>query len=157
MGWFGKSPADGCRDAMRAAYKRHRRTAEQAPPEGLLPHWVGLYGALGSRYLTRGGGVNEAQLWVELVPFLLMEPESRAVEALAEYALYQESRNLANVGLLKRALNEAIGDHAVGADEAVITMLDALRTYQPEWLALLDQSSVGVLAILTWQPYRALP
>ncbi len=83
-----------------------------------------------------------------------MEPESRAVDALAEYALYQEQPRLARGAFLREALNQAIGDHAIGADEPITTMLvAALDIYSPEWLGLLDTASSGLLAELAaWHP-----
>jgi hypothetical protein len=110
MGLFDKIKkimgADGCREAMRLSYQKHLRGANQGigPKDGTPPYWVGLYGALATRYKSYGVSVSEREIWQELVPFLLMT-EQEAPEALAEYVLYKERPNEARVPWLQNLLN----------------------------------------------------
>jgi len=84
-----------------------------------LPHPLGLFGALGTRYKVRNSlpkvGIPDVVLWPELAPFLLM-PESQAVEALAEYIVWQECPSEARVGWLRESINEALRQEPVSED-----------------------------------------
>jgi hypothetical protein len=75
------------------------------------PHHAGLFGALGTRYKVRGvlrnPGFPDVVLWGELAPFLLMSKED-SVEALAEYALWQERPSAAKKDWLARKINSAL-------------------------------------------------
>ncbi len=100
--------AEGCREAMRLSYQKHLRQARQGMvPSDDPPHYVGLYGALASRYKTRGIPVMEVVIWAELVPFILMR-ETDAVEALAEYVVYQERAGDAKVSWLRKLINDVL-------------------------------------------------
>ena len=66
MGLWNKlfGGADGCREAMRKSYEKHVRLARQGKsPSTDSPHSVGLYGALGTRYIARGTPVVEVAIW----------------------------------------------------------------------------------------------
>jgi len=90
VGWLANLGANGCRRSMRAAYQKHVEVAKrQTPTED--PHLAGLFGALASRYSTRGIAVPEPRVWVELAPFLAIRDRELAVRVLAEYVLAQES------------------------------------------------------------------
>lgn len=104
--------ADSIRRAMRNSYAKHRTMAETGQaPISEAPHHLGLFGALGTRYKARGllprQGLPDVVLWPELSPFLLM-PEAQAVEALAEYVVWQECRDEAKVEWLQQAINRAL-------------------------------------------------
>lgn len=87
--------ADGTRWSMRTSYAQN---VASAPPELVRSigsaHLAGLFGALGSRYVTLGVSYAEiddraATLWLELMPFLHL-PEDSGAEALAEYIVWKE-------------------------------------------------------------------
>ena len=112
MGLWNKlfGGADGCREAMRESYAKHVQMARQgkiAMGDTDSPHVIGLYGALGSRYRVRGLPVIETLIWGELAPFLAMK-EQQAIEALAEYVLFQERPSDARVAWLKGQVNMAL-------------------------------------------------
>ncbi|MDM8008897.1 MAG: hypothetical protein QUV05_22385 [Phycisphaerae bacterium] len=88
--------ADGIRETIVESYVKHRELAESGMiPSSDDPHRTGLYGALASRYKARAtwgsAGVpsSETVIWADLAPFVAM-PEPLAVQALAEYVVYQE-------------------------------------------------------------------
>lgn len=104
--------AEGIRQAMRRSYEKHRAMAENGQaPISEAPHHLALFGALGTRYKVRGllprQGLPDMILWPELSPFLLM-PEAQAVEALAEYVVWQECRDQARVDWLREAVSRAL-------------------------------------------------
>lgn len=103
--------ADGCREAMHESYAKHVQVARQGKA-GVAniddAHYVGLYGALGSRYRVRGHAVSEAEIMAELAPFCAMGNEQQAIEALAEYVLYQEGRSEARIEWLSWCINSAL-------------------------------------------------
>ena len=94
---------------MYLSYEKHLRIArKQSRAVDDSPHWIALYGALGSRYRTRGVSPPEPELWAELAPFMSMAPESLAVQALAEYVVYQELPNDAKQDWLKWVIEREI-------------------------------------------------
>jgi hypothetical protein len=115
VGWFKslfKSFPEECRNAMRRSYQKHYDLARR----GLAPttsdaHQAALFGALGTRYKLRGvlrhSDFPDVVLWPELAPFLLMSQQD-AVEALAEYVLWQERPSTARTEWLARKVNEAL-------------------------------------------------
>ena len=103
------------------------------------PHWSGLYGALGTRYV--GLGIPESPsmglaLWAELAPFLLME-ETDAVEALAEYIVYKEVPREAKTSWLRTLINDALCK--VTSEGWPSAMAPVSMIHQVEWFNLLDQ------------------
>ncbi len=111
-GWFKSFTADGCRDAMRESYQKHHDLARKGLlPAAVEPHYAGLYGALGSRYRLRGllprDVTRDVILRSELAPFLAMSEED-AVEALAEYVLWQERPTWARTEWLAQKINETL-------------------------------------------------
>lgn len=115
MGIFTKlfGGAGGCREAMRESYAKHVQVARQGKA-GVSniddAHYIGLFGALGSRYRVRGLPANESKIMAELAPFCAMKNEQMAVEMLAEYVMYQEGCWGAEVrtDLLKLNINSAL-------------------------------------------------
>lgn len=110
--FFTLGGSESIRTAMRKSYEQHRVMAENGhAPISEPPHHLGLFGALGTRYKVRGllprHGLPEVVLWPELSPFLLM-PEGQAVEALAEYIVWQECRHEAKTEWLREAVNQAL-------------------------------------------------
>jgi len=111
MGMFSIFGASGIRNAMKKSYFKHYK---MAMPDSVRlqkaetsPHQAGLYGALGSRIQVRGQKIIESVLWMELFPFMLMD-ENVAIEALAEYAVYQELPQKADIELLGSQINSAL-------------------------------------------------
>lgn len=80
----------GIRDSMIKAYHRHVcKWSGQSLPDGTSLHPLGLYGALVTRYMARAQSVSEVQIWMELTPFIKLEPDD-GLKALAEYIVYKE-------------------------------------------------------------------
>ena len=109
---FTLGGGESIRQAMRKSYEKHRAMAESGQaPISEPPHHLGLFGALGTRYKVRGllppQGLPDMVLWPELSPFPLM-PQAQAVEALAEYVVWQECRDEARVEWLREAINGAL-------------------------------------------------
>jgi len=97
----------GIRDAMIASYQKHVELARtNGAPAGSTPHECGMYGAFATRCRLglRGlFGVDETQMWMELMPFMPLEPDA-GLAALAEYIVYKESPKDADYDLLDRAV-----------------------------------------------------
>ncbi len=79
------------RDAMTNSYHRHvaKFTGQVLPDETSL-HQMGLYGALGTRYMAGFQTVLEVVIWAELAPFINLNPDD-GLAALAEYVVYKET------------------------------------------------------------------
>jgi hypothetical protein len=134
--------AEGCREAMRESYVKHVQLAREGRiPTTDPPHTVGLYGALGSRYRARGTPVVEAVMWGELAPFLAMR-ESDAVEALAEYVLYQERPRDARLHWLKELINSSLGSCK---DSSRMAMAAVGFINQVAWCSLLEPKTVEMI------------
>ena len=82
--------AVGIREAMLMSYRKHRRQGARSPLSDDTPHQAGLFGAMASRMAVNKIPVTEEAVWFEILPFMLIEDEENAVEALAEYAVYVE-------------------------------------------------------------------
>ena len=66
---FNANNAEGIREAMRLAYKRHRRQVERgAVPSDFGPHMAGLLGAMGSRMAVNKLSVTPVAIWHEVAP-----------------------------------------------------------------------------------------
>jgi hypothetical protein len=107
MGFFNKifGGADGCRESMRDAYIKHTNLANQNKMDS--PHEMGLYGALTGRYKSIGLPAEEVMIWPELAPFIAME-KYIAIEALAEYVVFQENSLDAHQFWLSTHINNAL-------------------------------------------------
>lgn len=144
MGFWKKlfGGADGCREAMRESYDKHVRLAAQGRiPTEDSPHVIGLYGTLGSRYRARGTPVVEVVLWGELAPFLAMG-EADAVEALAEYVVFQESPKDARIEWLKDMINSAL---KAPKDKSLTAMAAAGLINQVAWCSLLEADTLNAV------------
>jgi hypothetical protein len=141
MGLFNKifGGADGCRECMRESYEKHVRLAKTNSPDS--PHAFGLYGALASRYMVRGWQVVEPIIWADLSPFLAMD-KSEAVEALAEYAVFQERPEDARQGWLKRVINDAI---LSPTDNTYVAMTAMGLMNKVAWCGLLEPNTISVI------------
>jgi hypothetical protein len=125
--------AGGTREAIRESYAKHRRIAENRDDLDDSPHATGLYGALASRYRVSARIVPEPQIWPELLPFLMM-PETLAVEMLAEYVMFQEQPQVANVKLLSEAINFAV-ESGLNEDQNLLAIAAFVR--RAPWCLLL--------------------
>lgn len=132
---------EGCREAMRESYEKHVREARREGIKGSSPHEVGLYGALGTRYIVRGTPVAEVILRGEIAPFLVMK-EAEAVEALAEYVVFQERPKDARVAWLKKAINSSLRSCRETSRTA---MAAAGLINQVAWCALLEPDTLKVV------------
>lgn len=135
--------AEGCREAMCESYQKHVQLARAGKITFFdqSPHSLGLYGALGSRYRALGRPINEAIMWSELTPFLLMD-QSDSVEALAEYALFQERPNEARTGWLKDRINLSFRSHH---DESVIAATSIALMNEVAWCDLLEPAVLRLI------------
>jgi len=150
MGLFDKikkiMSSEGCREAMRLSYKKHLSGARHGiwPKEyGTPSYWVGLYGALASRYKGYGISVGEREIWEELLPFLLMS-EQDAPEALAEYVVYKERPNEAKVSWLKNLINNAL-QRLPYFENSYKPWLVTSAYCNMAWFNLLDEDIVKVM------------
>ena len=101
--------AEGCRKAMLLSYEKHFHLAREGSltvPPDTSPHFAGLYGALGTRYVALGMPLNELIVMAELGPFQLMSEEDAPL-ALAEYVVYKEQPKQARISWLKTLINNA--------------------------------------------------
>ncbi len=81
----------GIRDAMTKSYHSHiAKFTGQVLPEETSLHQMGLYGALGTRYMAGFQPVIEVVIWAELAPFINLNPDD-GLAALAEYVVYKET------------------------------------------------------------------
>lgn len=135
--------AEGCREAMRESYQKHFQLAQagQISFFDQSPHSLGLYGALGSRYRAWGRPINEAIIWSELTPFLLMG-QSGGIEALAEYAVFQERPNEARTGWLRDRINVALRSCH---DDSLMAAAALALMNRVAWCALLEPSTLRVI------------
>jgi hypothetical protein len=146
MGLFTKlfGGADGIREAMRESYQMHVKLARQKSLD--FPHAIGLYGALGSRYKVRQLPVVEVAIWAELSPFLEMN-ESDAIEAIAEYAVFQQRPNDARQEWLAGVINEVL----LRSTEASLTaMATSGYIHQFSWYRLLEPRTVAMVEGIFW-------
>jgi hypothetical protein len=139
MGWFDNFAANGCRKAMQGAYVKGR-TAEQRSGGNEPTHWMGLAHALQSRYITRGLRPPDSAVWAELTPFLLIADESAAVSWLAEYVIYQERPDLADLPRLAAAINHVLED-LEPAKEPFATLLSGALAANVGWTRLLTAAN----------------
>lgn len=152
MGWFSllfKSFPEGCREAMRQSYHKHYDLARRGvAPVHTDPHRAGLFGALGTRYIARGVIPNPAfpdvVLWPELAPFLLMSKED-AVEALAEYVLWQERPSAARREWLAAKINKALSSKPSG-DDSPRSLAPSALLNNVRWCELLYSETRMILS-----------
>jgi len=97
--------AEGTRESIRFSYQKHKNNASTGAQDD--PHSVGLYGALATRYRLLRQPASEEQIWVELLPFLVM-PQSDSVKALAEYVVYLERPEAAEEVWLRSVINQSL-------------------------------------------------
>lgn len=151
-GWFKllfKSFPERCREAMRQSYQKHYDLARSglAPPTS-DPHHAGLFGALGTRYKVRGvlryTGFPDVVLWPELAPFFLMSQQD-AVEALAEYVLWQERPSAARTEWLARKINDALHTNP-SSENSPRHLASAAFINQVKWSDLLDPENRTTLS-----------
>jgi len=146
MGFFKRlinlNNIEGCHEAMRASYQKHRKLAEKEkiPTADLSPHQVGLFGALGTRYKVCREPISEASLMGELVPFFLME-EGISIEALAEYAALREDIPGVRKEWLVSTINNALGNLDHAEDDLRTLACMAMEVDPPRWAAILNFSN----------------
>ena len=129
MAFFGPQ---GIRDAISKSYQKHLRLAkQQGTPPGTSVHEVGMYGALATRYMAGGERADEMIIWVELTPFLQLEP-NKGLEALAEYVVLKESPKDADKELVTKALETGLPRVS---QEDLIEILSVARAKGVRWAA----------------------
>lgn len=107
---FNANNAEGIREAMRMAYRKHRRAAERGDLKSdFSPHVAALLGAMGSRMAVNNIPITPTGLWHEVAPFALIDDHEVAVEALAEYAVYVERTVDTKLEGLRETINLWLG------------------------------------------------
>lgn len=129
--------AEGIREAMRISYRKHRKQSERGalPAQG-GPHQAGLFGAMASRMAVNNLPVTPTALWYELAPFMLIQDEEVAVEALAEYAVYVERTVDTKLAGLKETLNSWL--RRTPDEHELLRMAAAPRAMACRWNGLLE-------------------
>ncbi len=145
-----QGPADSIREAMRLSYWKHYKMAEEgSTPVDAPPHPLGLFRALGTRYKVRNSlpkvGIPDVFLWPELAPFLLMS-ESQAVEALAEYIVWQECPSEARMVWLRESINQALRKQLASEDSPRTWASNAFIN-SAAWCELLDPDVHNQLSV----------
>jgi hypothetical protein len=89
--------------------------------------------------------VVEPVIWADLTPFVAMS-EAEAVEALAEYAVYQENPAGANVSWLRKVTNDALRARFTSeeSEEWAARILHALLN-ECAWCSLLEIETIRAL------------
>ncbi len=130
--------AQGIRDSIRKAYRKHLRMLEEeaGPEEGVEPHHVALHGALLLRYAAAYRAKPGALVWLELGPFLALDPEP-ALDALAEYVVFKERPRQARRDLLKARIREGL--RLMTAEDQQF-FLSAARRHRFAWSSLAGQA-----------------
>ncbi len=132
MAIFG---ARGIRHSIRRAYRKHLTLYEQEhPADGISPHHAALHGTLVLRYAASYRSVPEALVWLELTPFLPLEPEP-AVWALAEYVVFKERGRDDDRGQLRAWLREGLSALSREDREGFVA---AAGEHRFAWLRLLE-------------------
>jgi hypothetical protein len=133
----GSLAAVTCRNAVHHEYEDGRDRATGR--DSAVPlHWLGLSAALNRRCLSHQALLTEAALWAELTPFLLIPSEPKAVDILAEYAVFREHPECADIERLGLAINPALHCLDIRDTRLVGFLHDAMEIYRPRWLALLS-------------------
>ena len=151
MRWPGVVVAESCRHAAHAAYRRGRLHARHSG-NWLAAHRLGMLAALSSRYLERRDLRPTEVLWAELAPFLLIEPEADALEALAEYLVFQEDPDRADIELIGILLNEAVRPLGPQDADVVERLRPALAVHHFDWLALFSYHNLRLLRRMVGGP-----
>ena len=100
--------AQGIRDAMVKSYHRHIcKLRRHPPPAGTTLHQAALYGALATRYIAGFEPRLEVAVWMELAPFLNLEPDE-GLAALAEYVVYKEMPTEADAATLSISIRKGL-------------------------------------------------
>ena len=132
---------DGTRKSMKDSYDKHLRASQKGEiplPDGMTPHFAGLYGALSTRYIAAGVPRLEVVLWEELIPFMLMSKKD-SVEALAEYIVcVEDSKDRQRKEWLKDLINTTLRN--ISTADANYRAMASFTTIQSDiyWLELLD-------------------
>ena len=133
MAIFG---AQGIRDAMIKSYHKYaKRPVVQGIAIGkdISLHQFCLYGALSSRYLAGFKSIPEVVIWVELAPFLELEPDD-SLSALAEYIVYKEMPVKADVTYLSMQVKKGL---SLYEDEDREAFLKVANMNKLGWVSLL--------------------
>jgi hypothetical protein len=124
----------GTREQVRRSYAEH--CVHSSLPVGTPPHRAGLYGALRDSHVQHGRPAHALYLWAELTPFLLMSEET-ACAALAEYIVYQDLPQSAQVSWLAQVINAALRLPALSKDSPR-TMAPLAMIKNVAWCDLLE-------------------
>jgi|GEM_PF-5369153 len=135
---------ESCRERVRATYARYVQAAKNDHGRSpYSPHVIGLYSALGTRYMARGTKVKMRDVWCELTPFLVME-EQEAAEALAEYVVFKENPADTQVTWLRNSINTAL---AGLSDDSYRRMATMGMLNGVAWCALLTADTAEMIEI----------
>lgn len=130
--------AEGIREAMRLAYKKHRRQAERgALHSDFGPHAAGMLGAMGSRMAVNNLPVTPVALWHEVALFALIRDEEVGVEALAKYAVYIERTVDTKLAGLRETLNSWL--RRAPAEDQAMKLVTNPYALNCRWQGLLEE------------------
>lgn len=157
MGFLGKifATPDGIREVIKQNYVEcnPQPIFLQLPPlavfgkQRLSEHQIRIIGALAIRYLAQTVvGIKPptmAKLFGECLPFILMKPEV-GIDAIAEYVLWKEKPEKANVSFLRVAISQVFKEKD-WSDYGFIVVF-TIGSHVP-WRSLLDQKSANIIEI----------
>jgi hypothetical protein len=131
------------------SYRKHLRLA--AGVEQIEAHRNALFGALASRYRTRGLSFDEPSVWSEVSPFMCITNPQGAIEALAEYVVFVELPQQARVPWLQAQIETAIVD---SSDSVILGLvkIGAADGLRHQWHGLITPVARSVLDTLPEDP-----
>ena len=140
MGWWNLisniGNAEGIREAMRMSFDKHYSLGQRKTAD--TPLAIALFGAMGSRYRTRGlpaDGEAETAIWGDVVPFLCLD-KNTAREALAEYVVYKERPREARIAWLTQIVQK--GHRASLGKEGFRELGEMAQANGVPWLLLVE-------------------
>ncbi len=137
MRWPARIVASGRRVSAERAYHHARALAAKVrTPQPAS--WWGLCAMLSSYHLHHATLRPMAELWAELLPFLLIPNEALAIRAVEEYLVYLEDPVLADKQWLGVQIDDAL-TIVDRYDAAVAELLENPgRVFKARWMALLS-------------------
>lgn len=133
--------ADKTREAMRTAYRSHRRRAQKGEfATDFSPHVAGLIGAMGTRLAANGISVTPTAIWHEIAPFAMIHDEEVGAAALAEYAVYVERTVDTKLPGLKETINSWL--RRASPDAEMMKLVTNPLAQDCRWWGLLERDVI---------------
>ncbi|GJM17091.1 MAG: hypothetical protein DHS20C13_24180 [Thermodesulfobacteriota bacterium] len=137
---------EGARIIARRDYDAYLKKALRGEfPNDDPPHFMALYGALGNFKQRNKLPIVEANMWIELTPFLAMS-ENDSIEALVEYIVYLDRHRFPdeypNIKPLSSLINTSLANVSGEIrDMAILGVLNHVG-----WCELLDNDLLEQLS-----------